>query len=85
MRTGQRVKYAGIWKPIIVDKARKASLLEWFRRDRDPARPFNIAGAMTYLHAFSPAPKITIETSDGPVHCDTTLRLLWVSVVPPPS
>jgi len=77
VKTGRWVKFAGIWEPISLEKVQKTSLLDWFKRAPDPAPPFTLAGAMNYLHAYSSAPQIMIETVDGPVHSDTTWRLLW--------
>jgi len=77
MRTGKWVKFAGIWEPIVVVKAKNTSLLSWFKRVPAPAPPFRIAGAMNYLHAYAPAPAITVETAEGPMDCDATWRLLW--------
>lgn len=77
MRTGEWAKFNGIWEPIFVEKSERRSFLSMFERSADPLPPFKIVGAMNYLRAYDRAPKITVETADGPVHRATTWRLLW--------
>jgi hypothetical protein len=77
VRTGGMTPCSGIWEPIDVAKIPKTSLLSFFSRTPDPQPPFQICGAMNYLHGGSNAPQIKVETSDDNHEFDTTWRLIW--------
>lgn len=74
IRTGEYSPCSGIWEPIDVVKP---SLLSLITRAPKPQPPFEITGAMNYLHGGSKAPQIRVETADDSFSLDATWRLLW--------
>lgn len=76
IRTNDYIPFSGIWEPIVND-APKRSLLSLLAQTPVPKPPFNILGAMNYLHAGSKAPKIYVDLEDDEVSMNTTWRLLW--------
>jgi hypothetical protein len=77
VRTGQTTPYSGIWEPIHAAKPSKTSLLSKFTRTPEPHAPFEIAGAMNYLHGGSKAPTVKVETMEDIFEIETTWRMLW--------
>lgn len=77
VRTGRPVPCSGIWEPIDANTARPTSMLSMFKRTPEPQAPFQIVGAMSFLHGASNAPPVTVETADDVFDIDTTWRLLW--------
>lgn len=77
VRTNDFTPFFGIWEPIGSFEGSTAGLLDFLKRTANPSPPFKIAGAMSYLHGGSRAPRITIETSDDNIDMNTVWRLLW--------
>jgi hypothetical protein len=77
VRTGLAIPFSGIWEPVAEGKPTTTSLLSMFKRAPDPHAPFEIAGAMNYLHGGSKAPQVNVSTFDDIFKNDTTWRLIW--------
>ncbi|QEE26260.1 hypothetical protein CS053_01035 [Rhodanobacter glycinis] len=72
--TGKNIPCSGIWEPIEAPIKKGFSL---FRNEDASHGPFKPAGCMNYLHAGSPAPQASLETTDANPNADVTWRLLW--------
>ena len=72
IRTGEEVKYSGIWEPVEVP-ARK--LVVSLFKPEPPKGPFPITGTMGYLHGGTKVPRKSAYASTKGV--PTTWRLLW--------
>ncbi|WP_229418924.1 Imm71 family immunity protein [Pseudoduganella flava] len=72
--SGLYVPCSGIWEPVA---GPKPSLLDVLFRKPKLQPPFQVVGAMNYLHEGSGAPKIYVETAEEGIDVETTWRLLW--------
>lgn len=77
VQTNDWTPFSGIWEPIEVPKPANTSWLSKLSRAPKPLPPFQMMGAMNYLHGGSKAPRICVETVDDNIYLDTTWRLLW--------
>ncbi|QFZ82802.1 MULTISPECIES: Imm71 family immunity protein [Variovorax] len=72
VRTGQGVKFSGIWEPV---DAPAPKIISFFK-PAPPKGPFPIVGTMAYLHGGTAAPNMASDGTGGEGR-PAVWRLLW--------